>query len=158
MPTTLLPFVWLVLPLIVWMINRFTGKRFHGMALFLIASIAGYVILLASVFLIDAEIAADLKRFEEIGDDFSPEAIRARARFSNDTGRALAPFTGIPMTAVWYGIVFGALSFGDWMIGIFTSKPSTNRVTDRNSHHETPGSATPPVDDGNPYRTPEKPG
>ncbi|MGA1373142.1 MAG: hypothetical protein ACO3Z6_16260, partial [Pseudomonadales bacterium] len=49
------------------------------------------------------------------GFERTSEADRLIRKQGNDTGRAIAPVLGIPLTAIWYTTLFAVLYGGDWI-------------------------------------------
>lgn len=109
--------LWLVLPLAAWLANgRLWGRRLPTGLLFLGAVLVGYAVLLAAVRCTTWELRDRLHRHDLNGDgvfdeeEETPEMRRAMDALCHDTGRALAPFTGGPITAIWTGSNFGILA------------------------------------------------
>ncbi|MCH6259463.1 hypothetical protein MLD52_23105 [Puniceicoccaceae bacterium K14] len=87
--------------------------RLNPVSIFLCSLVFGYFALVASVWMLDLEIQKELYLHDTNGDgtfsseEMTPEAKEAMERVVSDTGRQFAPFTGIPITFIWTGIVFG---------------------------------------------------
>ena len=81
----------------------------------------GYVLIIVTIVVADATDRANLKTFDLNrngrieGSERTREAERAMRDQGRDTGRALAPVLGIPLTAIWYTLLFGILFGGDWI-------------------------------------------
>ena len=120
LPTVLL-FGWIGLPLIAWSTNLLTGKRIHPALLYVIAGIAGYCLLLVTVWAVDIHLKAEMNSFDIDGDgsisgpELTPAAEKAMDEWASDTGRSFAPVLGVPLTAIWYAMVLGVLLCGEWI-------------------------------------------
>ena len=138
-------FVWLSLPLIVSLYSLTVKRTTHRLLTFILAMLAGYCVLLLSVHLRELELVAEVKRHEASG-QWSMEAHQASENLANDTGRRLAPFTGIPFTFIWYTVVIALIYCMRW-IGrvLFKRRPRAANET---------FTAKPEVDDSNPYQPP----
>ena len=146
-------------PLLCWCLNASLGKRrIQWPPLFVLTGVIGYVLLLASVQALDHALLADLYTHDLDGDrsfsesELTEEAQRAMNRVSNDTGRALAPATGLPITFIWTLLNFALLGYvestGRWLI----SKLSPPRTVEDASVSET--NAFIPDATQNPYHPP----
>ena len=113
-------FAWYTLPICAYVGVRCCRERAIRMPAILWTMACGYVLIIATVVAADAADRAAMKaldlnhngridRFERTG-----EAERTIRNQGNDTGRALAPITGIPSTAIWYTVLYGLLFGGDW--------------------------------------------
>ena len=118
--------VYAATPLICWRLNACLGKRrVHWALLFVIAGITGYFVLLAAVQAMELALDVELYKHDLDGDrsfsesEMTEEAKRAMNRVTNDTGRTLAPITGVPITFVWTFINFIVLgiveTIGRWL-------------------------------------------
>lgn len=147
--------LWVTLPVITWALNLCLEKRMHPLQLYFFTMIAGYFLLLSTVWAVDAQLTAEMNSFDLDGDggiggaELTPEAERAMEEWASDTGRSFAPITGIPLTAIWYTILFAFLFCGQWCFHkIFLSNSDfqgqhvNSEIEDRSN------------DDGNPYRPP----
>jgi hypothetical protein len=121
MLSTILFFVWIALPLGAWMANLFTGKRVHPALLYVVTGLFGYFVLIASVWALDVQLEAKMNSFDLDGDggfsgtELTPEAERAMDEWASDTGRNFAPFSGIPITAIWYTLLFAVVYGGEYL-------------------------------------------
>ncbi len=120
--TKLLPFIYLAMPVGVWIANALLGKgRLHWVLVFFAACLIAYVTLIISVRIINFELERQLYEFDLDGDgsfsesEMTADAERAMDAVTGDTGRALAPVTGIPITFVWASICFLACSTIRWI-------------------------------------------
>jgi hypothetical protein len=83
-----------------------------------LAAVGMYVLILWAVQIVDAEIAARLSTFDLdhdggfSGNEITPAFEVAMADFTNDTGRAMAPFTGAVFSLVYSALVLGIWSTG----------------------------------------------
>lgn len=146
--------------LIGWTINVFALKRrVHWLLLFALCCVVGYVVLMFNVAAVNAELLRELDRYDLDGDggfsdqEMTPDAQRAMNAVTSDTGRALAPVTGIPITLIWTTINFIILTLIDRVLravmGFFR----------RVDHSEADGDPKPPVaatQSDNPYHPPSQ--
>ncbi|MDB4766146.1 hypothetical protein OAG71_00515 [bacterium] len=131
-------------------------KRIHPAVLYILTGVAGYFVLLASIWALEAQLEAKMNSFDLNGDgvfsgpELTPAADRAMAEWASDTGRSFAPITGIPFTATWYTILFAVVFGGEWVFRHwFVRKPDPDHsAAERNV--KTPLAS----DDINPYRPP----
>ena len=155
-----LTLIYASIPLVGWMINVFALKRrVHWLLLFTMCCIVGYVVLMFNVAAVNAELQRDLARYDLDGDggftdqEMTPDAQRAMNAVASDTGRALAPVTGIPITLIWTTINFIILALIDRVSRAVMS------LFRRVGHSEADGDPKPPVAVGhsdNPYHPPSK--
>lgn len=108
-------------PLICWTVNAtLLRRRVHWALLFVLACLAGYLVLMTAVQAVETELDRELYRHDRDGDgmfsedEMTPEAERAMDAVTSDTGRTFAPITGIPITFVWTAINFAVLAVVDW--------------------------------------------
>ena len=156
MISSILSSLWIGLPVLAWIGNLLIRKRMHPALLFVLTGVAGYVVLLASVWALEVQLEAEMNSYDLDGDgafrgaELTPAAERAMAEWSSDTGRTFAPIVGIPLTAAWYSIIFVFVFCGEWIFRrCFARKPdSDHSAPDRNSQNPLPS------DDINPYRPP----
>ena len=118
----LLQITYALTPLISWLLNVFAfRRRIHWFVLFILACIAGYVILMLAVQVVEAELERELYRHDVDGDgafsenEITADAERAMDAVSSDTGRTFAPITGVPITFVWTSLNFITISVIDWL-------------------------------------------
>lgn len=82
--------------------------------------VCGYVLIIATVVAANTADRSTMKTFDLNlngridGFERTSWADRAIRNQGNDTGRALAPILGIPLTAIWYAVLYGLLFGGDW--------------------------------------------
>jgi hypothetical protein len=113
-------FVWYTLPIFAYVGVRCCTERAIRMPAILWTMVCGYVLIIATVVAANATDQStmntfDLNRNGRIdGFERTSEADRAIRNQGNDTGRALAPILGIPLTAIWYTVLYGLLFGGDW--------------------------------------------
>ena len=144
--------IWLALPALAWIVNLCTGKRIHPALLYVLMGILGYVVLLVSVWALDAQLEAEMNSYDLDGDggfsgaELTPEAELAMEEWASDTGRTFAPIFGVPITAIWYTFQFAILFSGEWVIRkcFFRTSPARNEE----EAHRRLAVKTP--DDGNP--------
>ena len=114
---------WYTLPLFAYGFAKIQKKNERLPAVIGLTFVIGYLLILATVVAGDASDrmkmrAFDVNRNGRIDDsEQTSEAGRAISAQSSDTGRALAPVLGIPLTLAWYTILFGILFGGEWAIG-----------------------------------------
>lgn len=85
-------FAWFILPPFAFTANFALPKPLHGLRLFGVCVLTGYVLLVAT---------AKCGDWYLTGEDLA-----------NDTGRANAILTGLPLSAVWVGVWFALLYAG----------------------------------------------
>lgn len=117
---TIFMLAWYALPVFAYGIARNQKKDESRLVVLCLTIGLGYLLILATVWAADAHdqskmSAFDLNRNGRI--DNSERTIAAAQWISDqgrDTGRALAPVLGIPLTAVWYTFLFAVLYCGEW--------------------------------------------
>jgi hypothetical protein len=153
-------YAFLAAPAIVWFTNQFfLGNRIHWLLLWLTATVSCYVILLLGVHLLDSQLEADLYKHDVNGDrtfsdaEDTPAMREAMGRLTNDTGRALAPVTGVPFSIFWVTfnyIPLGLVSLAIWRYrshrGDFDSTDDQDDIAAFETH--------PDADSDNPYHPP----
>ncbi len=112
------------LPAALWLLNSFAlRKRIHWLILWPVAIVGCYCVLILGVHLLDTQLEAELNKHDLDGDgafsgaEITPAMEEAMSRLTNDTGRALAPITGIPFSIVWVAINYiplGLISLVTW--------------------------------------------
>lgn len=116
----LLIFVWYTLPIFAYVGVRCCTERAIRMPAILWTMVCGYVLVIAFVVAADATDRSTMKAFDLNrngridGVERTSAADRAILNQGNDTGRTFAPITGIPLTAIWYTVLYGLLFGGDW--------------------------------------------
>jgi hypothetical protein len=154
----LLPFVYLAMPVGIWIANALLRKRrLHWALAFFAACLFAYLTLLVSVQIINYDLERELYKFDLDGDgSFSESEMTADAKLAmdavtSDTGRALAPITGIPITLVWTTICFLVCSIVEWIARsfFFASRGSTATINTGIS-----GEVLVSPETGNPYQSP----
>lgn len=157
MLSSILSIVWILLPVAAWLLNLCTGRRIHGLLLLLVTALAGYLLLLGTVAIVNAELDAEIERYDLDGDggysedELTPAAQQALDEWASDTGRQFAPIVGIPLTAIWYTIVLGILYVGHW-ITVRLMFPLKSRTTPESEQTGRSQLVDRPPEDGNPYR------
>jgi hypothetical protein len=117
-----LMFLWFGLPLLAFAANLGTGGRLHPFVLYALTVIVGFVLLVAGAWAADLHLKAEMDSFDLDGDggfdgaELTPEAQAAMDAWGSDTGRTMVIFTGIPMSAIWFGICFSFLHLGKWAV------------------------------------------
>lgn len=160
--SSLLLIAYFATPLICWLLNALVlRRRIHWSLLFILSCVAGFVVLMVTVQVIDIEIQLEIDRHDIDGDgsisgnEMTAEAERAMQALTSDTGRALAPITGFPITFVWTAISFIVLAVIDWSFRTdFRSRLSRNAHTDHAVESESSDMLA--LDTGNPYQPPPK--
>lgn len=148
------------IPLVGWMLNVFAlNRRAHWLLLFMLCCLVGYVVLMFNVAAVNAELLRELDRYDLDGDggfsdqEMTPDAQRAMNAVTSDTGRALAPVTGIPITLIWTTINFMILALIDRVCRAVMS------LFRRVGQSEADGDPKPPVtveQSDNPYHPPSQ--
>jgi hypothetical protein len=138
-----LMFLWFVLPVLAFAANLGTGTRLHPFVLYLLTVMVGFLLLVAGAWAADLHLKAEMDSFDLDGgiggSELTPEAQRAIDDWANDTGRTMVIFTGIPMSAIWFGICFSFLYLGKWVItkvlaiGSTASRPGKTELKQGNS-------------------------
>ncbi len=114
----ILSLIWIVLPAVVGISYGIYRGKFRYWIPFLLSTIIGYVLVIGSVQIRESELRQRLREFDLNNDGvFTSSEITSEQRevmraLTNDTGRTFAPFTGIPITAIWAAINLGALGAG----------------------------------------------
>ena len=117
-------YAFLGLPASLWFLNRLLLRsRVHWLVLWPMAIVGCYCVLLLGVHLLDSHLEAKLYKHDLNGDrsfsgaEVTPAMEQAMGRLTNDTGRALAPITGIPFSLVWVAVNYiplGLISLAIW--------------------------------------------
>lgn len=116
--------LWLVLPILAWVFRRklpVIGS--HTWEVYIATVIAGSLLYIGAVWLVDAELERALYKFDLDGDcsfsasEMTPEAEEAMRRFTTDTGRRFAPLVAPPATFVWVTLWFLLLAAGSGIVG-----------------------------------------
>lgn len=121
MSPKLLIFAWYTSPIFAYIGVRCCSERAIRIPAILLTMVCGYVLVIATVLAADAADRSAMKTFDLNRDgriegfERTSEAERAIRNQRNDTGRALAPILGAPLTAIWYTVLFGLLFGGDWI-------------------------------------------
>lgn len=139
---------WFALPLIVWVALLVVGRRLHPVLigfLCLASMIAGVLILVAYVRMLDAHLLAEIDKYEP----GSIEAERASEAWASDTDRSFTLLLSPVLTGIWYTLVYFFLFAAQWIVSLaFPAKKAAAppRVA--------VGARPPRTDDGNPYQPP----
>lgn len=158
---SLLQIAFFATPLTCWLLYALVlRRRIHWSLLFMLSCVAGFVILMITVQVIDIEIQHEINRHDIDGDgsisrsEMTAEAKRAMHDLTSDTGRALAPITGFPITFVWTAINFIVLAVVSWSFRTdFRSLLRSNvQHAVESGEPESPEMIAP--DTGNPYHPP----
>ena len=113
---------WWTLPVFAYGVAKIRKKNESRLLVIGLTVVIGYLLILATVMAGDAYDRAKMKAFDlnrngRIDDsERTSEADRAISDQGRDTGRALAPVLGIPLTVVWYTFLFGVLYGGEWAV------------------------------------------
>ena len=156
---TLLQITFWVMPLIFWLLNVLVwGRRIHWFFLLLLSSFAGFIVLMITVPVIDSELQRQVDRHDINGDgsisgsERTAEARKAMRDINSDTGRALAPVMGFPISVVWTAMAFTVIAVVDWTYR--TDFRSFMRRTAEGEDDGDAGSVVINPDTGNPYQPP----
>jgi hypothetical protein len=132
---------WYTLPLVAYVVARYFREPVLHFLVIGLTMVAGYLLVIGTVIAGDAHDRArietfDLNRDGRIDDsERTEEADREISDQGKDTGRALAPVLGIPLTVVWYSFLFGVLYGGEWLIKkLFSSSPVASNGMVRPDH------------------------
>ena len=101
---------WLACPLITWAAMLGLKRRMSLVVVWVVcltSVIVGVVLLANYVWALDAELLAEVDRYEP----GTPEAQRASEEWASDTDRSFLLVSSPMLTAVWYGAVY-LLLFG----------------------------------------------
>ena len=116
--------LWIALPILAWVFRkRLPVVGENRWILYIATVIAGSLLYVGAVWLVDAELEHALYKFDLDGDrsfsdsEMTPEAEEAMRRFTTDTGRTFAPIVAAPVTFVWVSLWFLILAAGSWLIG-----------------------------------------
>lgn len=96
-------FAWYTLPIFAYIWARCYRQRTLHLPTIVLTMMSGYLLIIATV------VAAD------VTDRMTTAAGGSIPDQGSDTGRAVAPIIGMPLTAVWYTLLFGVLYGGDWV-------------------------------------------
>lgn len=116
-----LMFAWYTLPIFAYIGVRCCRERAIGLSAILFTMVCGYVLIILTVVAADATDRSLMNSYDRNrngsieGVERTHEAERAMRNQGNDTGRALAPILGLPLTAMWYTVLYGFLFGGDWV-------------------------------------------
>ena len=144
----LLLYSWLAFPLLVWAAMLYAGRRLHTIVVGILcfaAMIAGVFILANYVWSLDAQLLADIDKYEP----GTAEAERASEEWASDTDRSFLLLLSTVLTAIWYGFLF-LLLFGLQRI-VRRMFPAKHASVHANADSQT---AEQRSDDGNPYQSP----
>jgi hypothetical protein len=127
--------LWIALPILAWAFRRMLPLiSGHPWMLYIGTVIAGSLLYVGAVRLVDAELEQALYRFDLDGDrsfsssEMTPEAEDAMRRLSTDTGRTFAPIVAAPVTFVWVTLWFLVLSGGSWILGKVRGSGNENQA------------------------------
>jgi hypothetical protein len=149
---TALLFLWFVSPLLAFAVNLGSPRRLHPILLYVLTVIVGFLVLLAAASIADMHLKAEMDRFDLDGDgglggsELTPEAQTAIDDWASDTGRRMVIFTGIPISAIWFGICLFPLYVGRWIVtrSLFSGSTSSRQG----------GTEWKSSDSGNPFQPP----
>lgn len=126
---------WYTLPLFAYGIAKMREKNESRLVIMGVTIGLGYLLLLATVLVGDVYDRAKLDSLDRNrngridASERTPAAARVISDQGRDTGRAVAPVLGIPLTVAWYTFLFGALYGGEWAVqklSIGSRKPSAS--------------------------------
>jgi hypothetical protein len=113
---------WYTLPVFAYGIVKIRKRNECRLVVMGLTIVLGYLLLLGLVLAGDADDRAKMKAFDlnRNGRIDNSERTTAAARVisdqGRDTGRAVAPVLGIPLTVVWYTFLFTVLYGGEWAV------------------------------------------
>jgi hypothetical protein len=131
----ILAILWLFLPVAVGIVFQIRTKRFCFWKPFLVSSLIGYVLIMASARVRDGELKVKLYELDInkdgvfTGEEITPEVNRRMMAVASDTGRTFAPVAGFPISAIWSVINLGVLAFSHHFICSIKKKVSTSTST-----------------------------
>ena len=132
---------WYTLPVVAYVVARYCREPMLHLLIIGLTMVVGYFLVIATVIAGDAYDRTRMETFDLHRDgridhsERTEEADRAISDQARDTGRALAPILGIPLTAVWYSFLFGVLYGGEWVIKkLFPSSPVARNTMARSDH------------------------
>jgi hypothetical protein len=131
----ILAIIWLLTPAIVGTAFLLRNVRWRFVKPFLIATIVGYAVLIAAARIRDFELNAELYELDTNGDgvftsgEITPEVNKRLVAVASDTGRTLAPFTGLPLSAIWSAVNFAAIALCAKVSTVVKQLCQTNRST-----------------------------
>lgn len=153
--------VFLGLPASLWFLNRvLLRNRIHWLILWPVAIVGCYCVLLLGVHLLDSHLEAELYKHDLNGDrsfsgaEVTPAMTEAMGRLTNDTGRALAPITGIPLSLIWVAVNYIPLGIISLAIWRFRSHRGDFDENENNASPEYDPIQQEPDETNNPYRAP----
>ena len=147
---------WFALPVLAIVFNIALHRKIRFVFLFVLSTIIGYLLLLVAAEMVTIELQQKVDAFEQSGNSDLPEAQQAMRDLTNDTGRALAPITGIPLTAIWYGFVFAFMLTADWILKKLNMRKKPKTSSGSNELAITAEKAVPSGEDDNPFRPPNE--
>ena len=115
-------FAWYSLPVFAYIGVWLSSERAIRLRAMLLTMCCGYAFVLATVVTADAADRAALRAAHQRhnglqgGVERPLDAQRIMQDQGNDTGRALAPVLGIPLTAFWYALVYSLCFGGHWIL------------------------------------------
>jgi hypothetical protein len=122
MLSTIIFVAWLILPLSACIFReRIPCVCRNFPALFIATLVVGYCLYVGSSRVYGYELERALYKFDIDGDrslsdaEMTPQAKEAMDRLVNDTGRALAPITGVLFTLIWVSLNFVPFIFVTWL-------------------------------------------
>jgi len=120
-----LTIAWVVWPAIYWLVLR---RRDPSVKSGCLTYIFGYLFLLATVQVVEAELWYEMMAYDIDGDGMvmgverTPLAIAAEREWTSDVGRSYASFTGFFFVLIWYSFVILILTVAkttiDWIVKI----------------------------------------
>lgn len=130
--------LWVVLPIIAWILYRKFIPGPVGLFFAVILSLViGYILYVSSVWIVDKEYEFALQKYDLDGngefsnEEYTSEAQAAMKKFTNDTGRAFAPVIAAPATVIWTSFTFVVLFAGTKIGEIFKTRreiPQTDKI------------------------------
>lgn len=132
------------LPLLSYVANFLLHERIRPIPLYFLVAFIGYVFIVSAAWASDVYHTERMNSFE--GQN-TPEARAAREDWASDTGRTMAPVTGVPLSAIWTGLNFVVLYLCEWILRLLFSKPPKEESV-------VPDDDGTVAEDGNPYRPP----
>jgi hypothetical protein len=144
--------LWLFLPPTMWLLRLVANRRIQMLVLYLCTVVIGYFLFVGCAWAADTMLEQKMNSFDLDGDgaiggdELTPEAQQAMDDWASDTGRTLAIFTGLPLTAIWAALCLIPLGVAEWIVRRLVSSRKPEVTSGNTADH--------PLEDGNPYSTP----
>ena len=114
--STFLIFIWLLAPIIIGIAFLIVKRCFTFWTPLLCSVTVGYFLFVASAISRGYELKDELSELDIDGngtftnEEITPEVMKRMSAVSSDTGRSYAPFTALPVSAIWATFSLGILT------------------------------------------------